>query len=638
MTKRILTAFLALVMCIACIPVSSITGAAAVYSSAVYMIFTNPGEDCNSQMRIGWHSDADNTNCYVMYTTADDTDFSEAVRVDGTYDDQAYKWFYNRLTTNAVSESRFDKVFLDWGVELDNLTPDTDYIYRVYDGEGLYSKNYKFKTGGADQYSIIWMSDAHVNSTYSARLIDWRKMVMHGKASAKYPVAFQFFTGDNVTSGDRYADWLSIANESFTRDYMFASVVGNHDVYDGIMYADQEYYTQYWKSGEYFRIVNNNPENGFTYTSQRISGYLETDGLTQYTDRPSNELIEYGDDGKLCTGAVDNTDGRFYWFNYNGLLFIIFEYYSMMFDGDAQAAIDWAGEVIKQNEGKYDYIICSNHINLIWGGDGTMRDYGSTDYEVFGKLFDEYNVDIFLAGDNHIYLRTDSIFNGAVNTDPEKGTYIVQAPCISRPQSATLYDGAGFAVKQYSLSGKTVGGLVIDVDENGLTFTCLTKEEDRDPQYGVYESFTIPKKTRSSNRLTVNDGAKFTANSKYLNAPEGLTVQDIIDGIGNDSVVVTDLDGNALPATATVTAGMTVTVRNDGFTYAAATMTVKTASAVSALLGDVNGDGNVNSIDAALILKYAAGTVDGIENGDMNGDGAINSIDAALILKQAAGL
>lgn len=63
---------------------------------------------------------------------------------------------------------------------------------------------------------------------------------------------------------------------------------------------------------------------------------------------------------------------------------------------------------------------------------------------------------------------------------------------------------------------------------------------------------------------------------------------------------------------------------------------------VQKLLGDVNLDGIVNSIDAALILKYAAGMAElsekQLENGDFNGDGTVNSIDAASILKLVAGL
>lgn len=63
---------------------------------------------------------------------------------------------------------------------------------------------------------------------------------------------------------------------------------------------------------------------------------------------------------------------------------------------------------------------------------------------------------------------------------------------------------------------------------------------------------------------------------------------------------------------------------------------------LSYLLGDVNADGYVNSIDAACILKYSAGIYDiapsVLPAGDMNGDGAVNSTDAAIILKYAAGI
>ncbi len=641
-----LTAFLlSLILCLSLAPISAIMGSAATYSSAVYMIMTNPGEDCNTKMRIGWHSDEDCKDCYVMYTTADDTDFANAIRVDGSYDDQAYKWFYNRLTTNALSDKRFDKIFLDWGVELDDLTPDTEYIYRVYDGKGLYSKNYKFKTAGADEYSIVWMSDAHVNKDYSSRLIDWRKMFLFASQQAKYPIGFQFSTGDSTTSGDRYQDWLSIANESFTRNYMIANVVGNHDVYDGIMYADTTYYTQYWKSGEYFDIVQNNPQNGYTFNSQRINGYLTADGLTQYADQPADTLIEYGTDGKLCTGAVDNTNGRCYWFNYNGLLFIIFEYYSMMSAGDTQAALDWAGEVIKQNEGKYDYIICANHVNLVNGGGGEFRDYGATDYDYFGKFFDEYNVDIFLAGDNHVYLRTNSLFDGAVNTDPQKGTYIIQAPCISRPQSFGATDAAGYAVKQYSLAGKTVGGLVIDVDEAGLTFRCLVREDDKNPQYFEYDSYTVPRKTRAANKANLKAEANFAVNGAYLKADEGVTVQNVLDGFDNTTVEVTDAAGEVLDKTALIMNGDVVTVRNEGFTYPAAVLTVKingTEPEPTYTLGDVNDDGKVNNLDATNVLKYDAAIIDlgdtELLAADVNADGKVNNLDATVILKYDAGI
>ena len=499
--KRTLSLVLCLVLCLSLVPAGLVNAVEeADPSSHVYMIFTNPGEDCTTEMRIGFHSDYLYTDCYVEYTTADDTGFLYPTRVEGTYDDQKYLWFYNRLTTNALSDNRFGTKFLDWGVELYDLTPDTDYIYRVCDGDGAYSKTYSFKTAGAEKYSIIWMSDAHVNEGYTGRINAWRNMFKFAETQAKYDIGFQFSTGDSTTSGDRYGDWLTIANEDFTQKYMIANLVGNHDVYDSIMDDDTVYYTQYWKSGQYFEIVNNNPRNGYTALSNRVNGYLTGDGYTAYQNESANKIIGVDSgvhSGKQITGAMDNTDGRMYWFNYNGILFIIFEYYSMMSGADTKNALDWAGSVIEANYGKYDYIVCANHVNLINGGGGDFRDYGATDYEYFGEFFDKYGVDMFLAGDNHVYLRTNPIYDGAVSSDPNKGTYIIQAPCLSRPQNFTAKDPAGYAVKQYSMSGTTVGGLVIDVDENGLTFNCLVYEMLGTTPYYCYDSFTVPKRDRA---------------------------------------------------------------------------------------------------------------------------------------------
>ncbi len=59
------------------------------------------------------------------------------------------------------------------------------------------------------------------------------------------------------------------------------------------------------------------------------------------------------------------------------------------------------------------------------------------------------------------------------------------------------------------------------------------------------------------------------------------------------------------------------------------------------LLGDVDCDHDVDSIDAELVLQYEAGLIHSLscfDNGDINHDGHVHSIDATIILQLAAGL
>ena len=57
--------------------------------------------------------------------------------------------------------------------------------------------------------------------------------------------------------------------------------------------------------------------------------------------------------------------------------------------------------------------------------------------------------------------------------------------------------------------------------------------------------------------------------------------------------------------------------------------------------GDVNGDGNITSADALMVLKYAAGKIklsdSQIQAADVNSSGTVTSADALEILKYAAG-
>jgi hypothetical protein len=68
---------------------------------------------------------------------------------------------------------------------------------------------------------------------------------------------------------------------------------------------------------------------------------------------------------------------------------------------------------------------------------------------------------------------------------------------------------------------------------------------------------------------------------------------------------------------------------------------VITCGPASSLLGDVNCDGSVDAIDAALILQFVAGSIHSLpceQNADVDDDSTTTAIDAALILQYVAGL
>lgn len=72
------------------------------------------------------------------------------------------------------------------------------------------------------------------------------------------------------------------------------------------------------------------------------------------------------------------------------------------------------------------------------------------------------------------------------------------------------------------------------------------------------------------------------------------------------------------------------------------TTRVTSDSYANCAVGDVNGDGKINSGDAMLILKYMVGQGDDlfetqIKNADVNLDEQVNSSDALLILRYAIG-
>lgn len=516
--KKLLSLVLIMALCIPFVGVSGLISTnAAAASSHIYTIVTNPGQDMNTQMNVSFHADYTYTGCYVEYTTANDTSFASAKKVTGSYNDQDYMWFYNRYTTSSTSSARFTTKFLNYNVDLNGLTPDTDYIYRICDGAGAYSETYAFKTAGQSEFSIICTSDMHMEHNNSTKYTKYVNALNYSENNTKYELGLHINTGDLVASGDRYKYWQKIYEPSIFKRIPFASTVGNHDVYDNMM-DDDSNYTDFWKTGKYFGVAANYPDNAYTQTSDRINGYLSNNGYSSYKSNSSDILFDPGTGtlaGKYITGANENLNGRTYWFLYNRILFISFDYYSLaVSSAEIANAFNWAYDVIDANKGKYDYLIAFQHITIVEGGSGTSYRNG---YEKWQPFLDTANVDIFLFGDNHMYVRTNKMLNGQVTTDPEKGTYLLQCPAITNTDSYGNNSGAvGWAVDRYS-APNYFGTFIIDVDSEGMHFKVAVAT-GTSSSMSIYDEFTIPKKVRYSDTTT-----------GYYTAKSALTVKESAD-------------------------------------------------------------------------------------------------------------
>ncbi len=62
-----------------------------------------------------------------------------------------------------------------------------------------------------------------------------------------------------------------------------------------------------------------------------------------------------------------------------------------------------------------------------------------------------------------------------------------------------------------------------------------------------------------------------------------------------------------------------------------------TSTALAEMQGDLNGDGDITSVDALMALQMSIGKLEPIPMADMNGDGAVTAYDAFKILQLAVG-
>ena len=399
-------------------------------TTRVYSVVTNPGEDCSTEMNIGWHADTGYTHCRVIFTKQSDTTWGSAVTVDGTYGKCD---IFNGILSKTPSGADFneDALFLDYGATLTNLKQDTHYMYKICTDNGECSDTHFFKTAGGKEFTFIWIGDFHHYPPIPKRLTN-AVNVLNAAEGMAHNVDFILSTGDVVAWGGSYSFWKTLYEQDFIKDYVFANVLGNHD----------NMTRKYFTSSEYFRVANNFPLNGYA-----------------------------GQEG-VC-----------YWFLYDDALFIMLNNEAMKTDANALAAAqEWAGDVIRQLKGKYRHIFICEHYQWFDGRNGDTSWYAS-----WKDFCDEHGVAVALSGNNHIYERTFSLNHDQVvrsgkgtiymevpSSDGERG---VRAGTVTQNKEKLAYTWSG---QQASGDGqvKTIGCVLVKVKGDKITTSLVYIDEN----------------------------------------------------------------------------------------------------------------------------------------------------------------
>lgn len=370
-------------------------------------ISTNPAEDCNTSMNINYHLPVGVSGSYVYYTLKSDTNWENKIKV------MPEKEFENKAFTqkNAIGSD-----LVQVNVTLTNLTPGTEYMYKVYCGS-VESDTYYFKTG--DQYfSFIWTSDFHSYYDDARRLkaategID-ACLELNGGAD------FIFSTGDTIAHGGTYQWWEQVSNIHWMKEYMFCSTLGNHD-----WMTKSGTTVDLGASHNFFSANFNNPKNG--YSGQENVCYY----------------FYYGDAIFICLNTEEYSTAQY----------------------------NWCEEVLKNCDAQYIFMF--QHYQAINKAGG----FNSSGYTRWHDLCDKYGVDVFFSGNSHVYIRTRSIYKGAENS---RGTVYMVAPSSDGERGEDMVDitsNKDLIAKNWAGGSKQVANSIVKVSATGVTIKLINRD------------------------------------------------------------------------------------------------------------------------------------------------------------------
>jgi hypothetical protein len=387
------------------------------YAQSIFSIVTNPAEETNFSMNISWGCDTLLAGkSYLQYMRTSEKDWDNATIIYP--DTRRCNTFNNIYSKKPNGENFFENVvFTKCDAIITNLKKGRSYKYRIIGDDT--SKVYYFSTSGKNKWSACIISDFHTYTPLPKRLDSAMDMI-NTVNSYKKPIDWVMNLGDVCAWGACYSFWKEMySRENFTK-YMWAGLNGNHDDMDRTFKKCSNAYT---------RDANFYPRNGY-----------------------------------------NGQEGVCYFFKYSNALFIMLNSEVMRTEEGFIEAKKWVKEVIEKNPKKF--IIVCEHYQWFDGMNGNYSQYSR-----WHNFFDEMGVDLAIAGNNHIYVRTKKLYNNVVSKNG-KGTLYLQLPS-SDNERGRKYDELKYnsdkISARWSEGAQTIGAIHLSAKKSSMTITLLNR-------------------------------------------------------------------------------------------------------------------------------------------------------------------
>lgn len=278
----------------------------------VYYVSTSFAEDGNTGVNINYHTK--NTKTSLEYTLQSDTNYESKTVVSP--DTKAFE-------SLVGMEKDFERRNV-CRITLSDLNPGTKYKYRINQGDGTYTDDYLFTTGGSNSTSFLFMTDVHYYDGFDGAEIS--EVVVESALNIQPNIKFALQTGDLVDTGGNSEDWDKFySNAESLKKMPFFNVPGNHEHYE--------------------------------------TGSMRNKIFANYFNFPRNGILDF--------------IGASYYFIYNNVLFVMVDT-DLPYNQGQQLL--WLDEVIANN--KQDFIVVGTHAPM---NVTTNTDYNRPFMEIMEK-------------------------------------------------------------------------------------------------------------------------------------------------------------------------------------------------------------------------------------------------------------